>query len=246
MIQLRQCISQTVMTLDAATSVALTGGCAAARTGFSQLPRKARLGQCRFAPAIGPRFRRHHAGIRVRNSGAGDVPAPGADAAAQPRSRRGVHGAGAALHPLRRDCGQGRGGLDVLFRAEPRHPGQGHDDRGAAAAAAAMEMLVLVALHHSVTCVEIEGIQGVTLAQATMDVLLESGLVKPGDRKEAAGWPTLWVTTLRFLSQFRLRSLRDLPGSHLTRTNAPGPTDAAESLVLQAGHPSGLGSYQPQ
>ncbi len=70
---------------------------------------------------------------------------------------------------------------------------------------AAMETLVLIALHQPVIRAEIEDIRGVALAQTTMDLLLESGLVKPWGRKEAPGRPTLWVTTPRFLSQFGLR-----------------------------------------
>ena len=93
---------------------------------------------------------------------------------------------------------------------------------------AVMEALVLIALHQPVTRAEIEDIRGVSLAQTTMDLLLESGLVKPWGRKEAPGRPTLWVTTPHFLSQFGLRSLRDLPGSHLTRSNGP---KAASSVV---------------
>ena len=100
---------------------------------------------------------------------------------------------------------------------------------------AVMETLVLIALHQPVTRAEIEDIRGVALAQTTMDLLLESGLVRPWGRKEAPGRPTLWVTTPRFLSQFGLRSLRDLPGSHLTRSNMASPADAAEELALPAG-----------
>ena len=100
---------------------------------------------------------------------------------------------------------------------------------------AVMETLVLIALHQPVTRAEIEDIRGVALAQTTMDLLLESGLVKPWGRKEAPGRPTLWVTTPRFLSQFGLRSLRDLPGSHLTRSNMASPADAAEEFALPAG-----------
>jgi segregation and condensation protein B len=88
-----------------------------------------------------------------------------------------------------------------------------------------METLVLIALHQPITRAEIEEIRGVALAQSTIDILLESGLVKPWGRKEVAGRPTLWVTTPRFLSQFGLRSLRDLPSSHLTRTNRAKATD---------------------
>lgn len=100
---------------------------------------------------------------------------------------------------------------------------------------AAMETLVLIALHQPLTRAEIEDIRGVALAQATMDLLLESGLVKPWGRKEAPGRPTLWVTTPRFLSQFGLRSLRDLPGSHLTRSNAASPANATVELAPAAG-----------
>jgi len=88
---------------------------------------------------------------------------------------------------------------------------------------AAMETLMLIALHQPVTRAEVEEIRGVSLAQTTMDLLLESGLVKPWGRKEAPGRPTLWVTTPRFLTQFGLRSLRDLPTSHLTRTHRAAP-----------------------
>ena len=95
---------------------------------------------------------------------------------------------------------------------------------------AVMETLVVVGLHQPVTRSEIEQIRGVAVAQTTMDLLLESGLVKPWGRKEVPGRPTLWVTTPRFLSQFGLRSLRDLPSSHLTRTNpAPRPPMAESS-----------------
>ena len=87
---------------------------------------------------------------------------------------------------------------------------------------AAMEALVLIALHQPVTRREIEDIRGVGVAQTTLDLLLESRLVKPAGRKEVPGRPTLWVTTPRFLSQFGLQSLRDLPGSSLI----PGPAAA--------------------
>ena len=79
----------------------------------------------------------------------------------------------------------------------------------------AMETLVIIALHQPITRAEIEQIRGVSLSQLSIDVLLETGLIQPWGRKEAQGRPTLWVTTPRFLAQFGLRSLRDLPGSDL-------------------------------
>jgi segregation and condensation protein B len=76
---------------------------------------------------------------------------------------------------------------------------------------AAMEALAVIAYHQPCTRGEIEEIRGASLAQATLEALLELGLIAPRGRKEAAGRPTLWGTTPRFLEQFGLKSLRDLP-----------------------------------
>jgi segregation and condensation protein B len=84
----------------------------------------------------------------------------------------------------------------------------------------AMETLVVIALNQPVTRPDIEQIRGVSLGQATMDVLMETGLIQPWGRKDAAGRPTLWVTTPRFLTQFGLKSLRDLPGAERYRPMA--------------------------
>jgi segregation and condensation protein B len=93
----------------------------------------------------------------------------------------------------------------------------------------AMETLVVIALHQPVTRPDIEHIRGVSLSQATMDVLMETGLIQPWGRKDAAGRPTLWVTTPRFLTQFGLKSLRDLPGAERYR-----PTAAAKGRPATA------------
>jgi segregation and condensation protein B len=76
---------------------------------------------------------------------------------------------------------------------------------------AAMETLAIVAYHQPVTRPEIEEIRGAALSQATLDALLELGLIAPKGRKEAPGRPTLWATTPAFLAQFGLNDLRDLP-----------------------------------
>ncbi len=75
----------------------------------------------------------------------------------------------------------------------------------------AMESLAIIAYHQPVTRTEIEEIRGATLSQATLDLLLENGLVTPKGRKETPGRPTLWGTTPAFLAQFGLNDLRDLP-----------------------------------
>ena len=86
----------------------------------------------------------------------------------------------------------------------------------------AVEVLALVALHQPVTRPEIEAVRGVSLGQASIDVLLEAGLIRPVGRREAPGRPTLWATTPRFLAQFGLRSLHDLPGAGLPLPVAAG------------------------
>jgi segregation and condensation protein B len=75
----------------------------------------------------------------------------------------------------------------------------------------AMETLAVIAWHQPVTRGEIEEIRGAGVSQATLEALLEHGLVAPKGHKEVPGRPTLWGTTGRFLEQFGLTSLRDLP-----------------------------------
>jgi len=75
----------------------------------------------------------------------------------------------------------------------------------------AMETLAIIAYHQPVTRPEIEDIRGATVAQATIDALLEMSLIITRGKKEAPGRPSLWGTTPRFLEQFGLKSLADLP-----------------------------------
>lgn len=76
---------------------------------------------------------------------------------------------------------------------------------------AAMETLAVIAYHQPVTRPEIEDIRGISLSQGTMDALLESGMIAATGRREVPGRPTLWATTVAFLTQFGLKDLRDLP-----------------------------------
>lgn len=76
---------------------------------------------------------------------------------------------------------------------------------------AAMEALAVIAYHQPATRAEMEAVRGVSIAQSSMDLLLELGLVATAGRRELPGRPTLWVTTPAFLAQFGLQSLRDLP-----------------------------------
>jgi segregation and condensation protein B len=93
---------------------------------------------------------------------------------------------------------------------------------------AAMEALAVIAWHQPVTRAEIEEVRGASLAQTTLEALLDAGLIAPRGHKEAPGRPTLWGTTPRFLEQFGLTSLRDLPKrEELVSGDAAAPLLAA-------------------
>jgi len=77
---------------------------------------------------------------------------------------------------------------------------------------AAMETLAIIAYHQPVTRAEIEEIRGVTTAKGTIDVLLETGWIRPRGRRKAPGRPLTYGTNETFLSHFGLESLSDLPG----------------------------------
>ncbi|MBV9785551.1 MAG: SMC-Scp complex subunit ScpB [Acidisphaera sp.] len=87
---------------------------------------------------------------------------------------------------------------------------------------AAMETLAIIAYHQPVTRPEIEEIRGASLSQATVDSLLEAGLIAPKGRKESPGRPTLWATTPAFLAQFGLSGLGDLPRREDLLIDPPG------------------------
>jgi segregation and condensation protein B len=92
----------------------------------------------------------------------------------------------------------------------------------------AMETLAVIAWHQPVTRGEIEEIRGAGLSQATLEALLENGLIAPKGQKEVPGRPTLWGTTPRFLEQFGLASLKDLPKrEELVSAEAAAPLLAA-------------------
>lgn len=77
---------------------------------------------------------------------------------------------------------------------------------------AAMETLAIIAYHEPVSRAEIEAIRGVQVAKGTLDVLMESGWVRPAGRREVPGRPLIYATSVDFLSHFGLSSRRDLPG----------------------------------
>jgi segregation and condensation protein B len=77
---------------------------------------------------------------------------------------------------------------------------------------AAIEVLAIIAYHQPVTRAEIEEIRGVVTSKGTLDVLLETGWIRPRGRRKTPGRPLTFGTTEAFLSQFSLEALADLPG----------------------------------
>ena len=77
---------------------------------------------------------------------------------------------------------------------------------------AAIETLAIVAYHQPVTRAEVEEIRGISAVKGTLDVLLETGWVRPRGRRKAPGRPVTYGTTEAFLSHFGLDALDDLPG----------------------------------
>ena len=77
---------------------------------------------------------------------------------------------------------------------------------------AAIETLAVIAYHQPVTRSEIEDIRGVTISRGTIDVLLETGWIRPRGRRKAPGRPITYGTTEAFISHFGLEQLGDLPG----------------------------------
>ena len=100
---------------------------------------------------------------------------------------------------------------------------------------AAVEVLAMIALHQPITRGEVGRARGVSVGQATMDLLLGAGLIKPCGRELTPGRPTLWATTPRFLVQYGLRSLWELPGAGLPRSDAAAEAgEGGQAPVLEA------------
>lgn len=79
-----------------------------------------------------------------------------------------------------------------------------------ALSSAAVETLALVAYRQPITRGELEAARGASCV-STLETLQERELIKIVGRREVVGRPSLYGTTERFLIEFGLRSLDDLP-----------------------------------
>jgi segregation and condensation protein B len=77
---------------------------------------------------------------------------------------------------------------------------------------AALETMAIIGYHQPVTRAEVEEIRGVTTSKGTLDVLLETGWIRPRGRRRAPGRPVTYGTTEAFLNHFGFDSIKDLPG----------------------------------
>ncbi len=77
---------------------------------------------------------------------------------------------------------------------------------------AAIETLAIIAYHQPVTRSEIEELRGVSTSAGSVDVLLETGWIRPRGRRKSPGRPVTYGTTTDFLSHFGLDAVGDLPG----------------------------------
>lgn len=86
-----------------------------------------------------------------------------------------------------------------------------HEQKAPRYSRAVMETLAIIVYQQPVTRGDIEAIRGVTVSSHIIQTLQERGWIESVGQRESLGRPTLWATTMQFLSDFQLNSLHDLP-----------------------------------
>jgi segregation and condensation protein B len=108
---------------------------------------------------------------------------------------------------------------------------------------AALETLSIIAYHQPVTRAEIEDIRGVSTSKGTLDVLMETGWVRPRGRRRAPGKPITYGTTPHFLDHFGLAEIKDLPG--LADLKGAGLLDANLPPDFRVPSPTDIAALMP-
>ncbi len=108
---------------------------------------------------------------------------------------------------------------------------------------AALETLAIIGYHQPVTRAEIEQIRGVQTSKGTLDVLLETGWIRPRGRRRAPGRPLTYGTTDDFLSHFGFEHVSDLPG--LAELKGLGLLDGTVPAGFTVPDPRDLARLQP-
>ena len=76
---------------------------------------------------------------------------------------------------------------------------------------AAKETLAIIAYHQPTTRSEIEEIRGVSSSKGSLDVLLGYNWIEISGKKDVPGRPLVYRTTKKFLLDFNLSGINDLP-----------------------------------
>jgi segregation and condensation protein B len=108
---------------------------------------------------------------------------------------------------------------------------------------AALETMAIIAYHQPVTRAEIEEIRGVQTSKGTIDVLLETGWIRPRGRRRAPGKPITYGTTDAFLSHFNLDAVKDLPG--LAELKGAGLLDSTLPPDFKVPEPTDVAALMP-
>ena len=108
---------------------------------------------------------------------------------------------------------------------------------------AALETLSIIAYHQPVTRAEIEDVRGVTTSSGTIDILLETGWIRPRGRRRAPGRPVTYGTTESFLEHFALDTIKDLPG--LAELKGAGLLDANLPPGFTVPEPQDIAALMP-
>ncbi len=108
---------------------------------------------------------------------------------------------------------------------------------------AALETLSIIAYHQPVTRAEIEEVRGVTTSKGTIDVLLETGWIRPRGRRRAPGKPITYGTTDAFLIHFGMDSIKDLPG--LAELKGAGLLDSSLPPDFKIPEPTDVAALLP-
>lgn len=108
---------------------------------------------------------------------------------------------------------------------------------------AALETLAIIAYHQPVTRAEIEEVRGVSISTGTLDILMETGWVRPRGRRRAPGKPITYGTSEAFLGHFSLPSIKDLPG--LRELKAAGLLDSTLPPGFEVPSPTDVAALMP-
>jgi len=108
-----------------------------------------------------------------------------------------------------------------------------HQVKTSSVSKAALETLAIIAYRQPLTKADVEAIRGVD-SGASLETLLERGLVQIVGRKDTPGRPFLYGTTQEFLRHFGLKSLQSLPQPELPVIQEPDADDEWALFINRA------------